>query len=79
VRFELRNDGECLEWWKYKNTNKFTERSSLCQRGCQAWRTCGMPFEMPQTFFSEHDVRHSFELRRNVTGVYSAWSQSWQF
>jgi len=26
--------------------------------------SCGMPFEMPQTFFTEHDVRHSFELRK---------------
>jgi len=38
-----------------------------------------MPFERPQTFFTEHGVRHSFEHRKNVTGVCSAWSQSRQF
>jgi len=47
---------------------------------CQAWRIYGTPFERPQTFFTEHHgVRCSFELRINVTGVCSAWSQSRQF
>jgi len=41
----LVKDGHCA------NANKFTQRPSLCQCGCQAWCTCGTAFERLQAYF----------------------------